>query len=103
MSQFRNKVVVITGAGSGIGRALAQQLATEGARLALSDVNEQGLDGAVVEKMLLTSPDDCAADIIAGLKRGDKRILTGYKSSTLSWLSRLVPDHYHAVLNLLAR
>ncbi len=43
MSVFENKVVVITGAGSGIGRALAQQFAAKGARLALSDVNAQGL------------------------------------------------------------
>lgn len=41
---FKNKVVVITGAGSGIGRSLAQQLAVKGARLAISDVNTQGLE-----------------------------------------------------------
>ncbi|MDA8486262.1 SDR family oxidoreductase [Pseudomonas resinovorans] len=40
---FESKVVVITGAGSGIGRALAVQLAAIGARLALSDINERGL------------------------------------------------------------
>ena len=44
MSMFTDKVVVITGAGSGIGRALAQQLAGKGARLALSDINAKGLD-----------------------------------------------------------
>ncbi|MCG8313604.1 MAG: SDR family NAD(P)-dependent oxidoreductase [Pseudomonadales bacterium] len=41
--QFNNAVVAITGAGSGIGRALATTLAKEGARLALSDVDEAGL------------------------------------------------------------
>src|SRR6476469_7426535 len=43
MSSVRGKVAVVTGAGSGIGRALASELAARGARLALSDVDEAGL------------------------------------------------------------
>ncbi len=41
---FEGKVAVITGAGSGIGRALATELAQAGARLALTDVDTEGLE-----------------------------------------------------------
>ncbi|BES69249.1 SDR family NAD(P)-dependent oxidoreductase [Marinobacter nanhaiticus D15-8W] len=43
MKELQNKVVVVTGAASGIGRALALKLADKGCRLALSDMNEAGL------------------------------------------------------------
>ena len=43
MKTLNDKVVVITGAGSGIGRALALNLAGRGSLLALSDVDEAGL------------------------------------------------------------
>src|ERR1700752_5256073 len=43
MSSFEGKVAVITGAGSGIGRALALNLAAKGAKLALSDIDIEGL------------------------------------------------------------
>jgi NAD(P)-dependent dehydrogenase (short-subunit alcohol dehydrogenase family) len=43
MSFLGGGVAVITGAGSGMGRCLAQQLAAMGSSLALSDVNEQSL------------------------------------------------------------
>jgi NADP-dependent 3-hydroxy acid dehydrogenase YdfG len=43
MKTLNDKVVVITGAGSGIGRALAVNCAKRGSLLAISDVDEAGL------------------------------------------------------------
>jgi NAD(P)-dependent dehydrogenase (short-subunit alcohol dehydrogenase family) len=44
MKNFKDKVAVVTGAGSGIGRHLSLQLAQAGAHLAISDVNQAGLE-----------------------------------------------------------
>ena len=43
MQDFKDKVVVITGAASGIGKALAQAFAQNGAQLALNDIHEDRL------------------------------------------------------------
>jgi NAD(P)-dependent dehydrogenase (short-subunit alcohol dehydrogenase family) len=43
MGILEDGVAVITGAGSGMGRCLAQKLAARGSSLALSDINEKGL------------------------------------------------------------
>jgi NAD(P)-dependent dehydrogenase (short-subunit alcohol dehydrogenase family) len=43
MSFLNSGVAVVTGAGSGIGRALAQQLSAVGSALAIADIDEAGL------------------------------------------------------------
>ena len=58
MEHFGDKVAAITGSGSGIGRALAIELASRGCHVALSDVDDEGLAEtvALVEQAARTAP-----------------------------------------------
>lgn len=49
MKEFREKVAVVTGAASGIGRALAQRCAREGMKVVLADVESAPLEQAARE------------------------------------------------------
>lgn len=49
MRQIRGKIALVTGAASGIGRAIALRLADEGARLYLLDVNPVALSAVIAE------------------------------------------------------
>jgi len=63
---FAGQVAIITGAASGIGRALAEQLGRQGARLILADINLQGIEE--VEKQLQSAGVDAvglALDVAA--------------------------------------
>lgn len=45
--ELKDKVIIITGGGQGLGRAMAEHLAGQGARLALVDLNQERLGEAV--------------------------------------------------------
>jgi 3-oxoacyl-[acyl-carrier protein] reductase len=72
MPLLHNHIAVITGAGSGIGRAIALGYAREGARVVLLDINEKAAAGAAQEirdgggtaesfVLDVTRREDCAA------------------------------------------
>src|SRR5262249_24070145 len=50
MKQFRDKVAVVTGAGSGIGRGLAERFAAEGMKVVLADGQEDALARRTLEE-----------------------------------------------------
>lgn len=47
MKTLENKVAIITGAASGMGKAMAELFAAEGAKVIVSDINAQGVDAVV--------------------------------------------------------
>ena len=59
MKSLKDKVVVISGAASGIGRSTARAFAQEGSRLHLTDIDELGLEGLGAELRAL----GCKVDV----------------------------------------
>lgn len=81
MKDFANKVAAITGAGSGIGRALALELAATGCELALSDINPANLKATA----------DQVAD--RGVKVTTTVLDVADRDAIYAWANQVVADH----------
>ena len=85
MKSLKDKVVVITGAGSGIGRALAVDIARRGGLLALSDVNEENL-AETVELTKRAGAPEVKAD---RLDVADREAFRAYADHVLTHFGRV--------------
>jgi hypothetical protein len=47
---------------------------------------------------MVTTPEECARGILAGVARGRRRILVGSSSRSLDMVQRLLPSRYGSVL-----
>jgi short-subunit dehydrogenase len=81
MKEFAGRVAAITGAGSGIGRALARNLAGRGCHLALSDIDELGLAETV---------EQCRD---SGVTITSQRVDVADRASVFEWADRVVAEH----------
>ena len=81
MKEFTGRVAAITGAGSGIGRALALDLAGRGCHLALSDLDEEGLSETVAR---------CEG---ASVKVTSARVDVADRSQVFAWADRVAEEH----------
>jgi NAD(P)-dependent dehydrogenase (short-subunit alcohol dehydrogenase family) len=81
-----NRVVLITGGGSGLGRAAAVEVAKEGAGLALVDISEQGL-AATVEAVREVAPDADVITLTADVS--DEAQVERYVAATVEHFGRI--------------
>jgi len=81
VKSFEGRVAAITGAGSGIGRALAIELAGRGADLALSDIDESGLAETVARCEGLDA------------KVTSQRVDVAQRGQVYAWAERVVAEH----------
>ncbi|TGK02600.1 SDR family NAD(P)-dependent oxidoreductase [Leptospira langatensis] len=84
MKSFKNKVAAITGAGSGMGRELAIQLAERGCDLALSDVNESGLAETI---QIIKSQNKNHVTITS------QKLDVSDRSAVFQWAAQVAKDH----------
>ena len=81
MKQFKGRVAAVTGAASGIGRALAKDLARRGAHLALADIDDVGLAETVAQ---------CEG---LGVKITSQHLDVADRQAVYAWADRVVADH----------
>ena len=87
MKSFNAKVAAITGAASGIGRALSLQLAREGCNLSLSDINDKDLQETV--QMAQAAAEKAGKHILVTAQKLD----VSKREAVYQWAEKTAADH----------
>ncbi|NRG44555.1 SDR family oxidoreductase [Bacillus sp. CRN 9] len=72
MKRFEDKVVIITGGGSGLGRASASQIAKEGAKLVLVDLNKAALEES--KSVILSETPSAVVELVEANVAEEKEV-----------------------------
>ena len=83
MKDFNDKVAAITGAASGMGRALAVELARRGCHVALSDIDPAGLEGTA----------GLAAKANPAVRITSARVDVANRAAVFAWADQAGADH----------
>ena len=88
-NRFEGKVILMTGAGSGLGQVSAIQVAKEGAKLALVDLNKDGLE-ATKKLILEVAPE--AEVLLLTANVADEDAVKNYVDETVEnlWTNRWI-------------
>lgn len=101
--RLQDKVVIITGAGSGMGRAGATLFAAEGAKVVVADIDKAGADQTVKE-VIAAGGEAIAVQMDAGSQQDNERVVRAavdtYGGLDVVWANAGLPQAFRSILEI---